>query len=357
MTKEELEQIAAAIKGPDQGAVRAAQAHWDGIAKPLDGLGQLEKMIMKIAGLTGTADVEIGRRAVIAMCADNGIVAEGVTQTSQAVTAIVAANMAAGKASVCRMGKRAGVDVIPVNIGIHDPVQAEGLREHLIRHGTRDFLQEPAMTEEEMLAAIACGMDLVRTCREQGYQALATGEMGIGNTTTSSALASVLLELPPEQVTGKGAGLSPEGIAHKKEVITEALQKYRLGKAETLRALQCVGGLDIAGLVGVYLGGARYRIPVVIDGVIAAVAALIAARIAPVSVCAMLPSHQSFEPATCAIMQELSLHPVIHADLALGEGTGAVLLFPMLDMALEVYHENTTFDDIHVGQYQRFTGV
>ena len=355
MTWEELQQQIQSIQEPDQNAGKAAQAHWDGIAKPLDGLGQLEKMIIQIAAIMGTADIEISRRAVIAMCADNGVVAEGVSQTSQEVTAIVSANMAAGISSVCRMGKKANVDVIPVNIGIHDAVEAKGLLNRNIARGTRDFLVEPAMTQEEVLAAIACGMEIVQEQKKEGYQILATGEMGIGNTTTSSALASVLLGLPVEMVTGKGAGLSREGIARKKQVIAAAIAKYDLKKEEPMRALACVGGLDIAGLTGVFLGGALYHVPVVIDGVIAAVAALLAARMAPGAEKYMLPSHMSMEPATHAIMQELKLHPVIDADLALGEGTGAVLLFPMLDMALEVYHENTTFDEIHVGQYERFS--
>lgn len=342
------------IDRPDEQAMKSAQNHWDSIAKPLDGLGRLEKMIIRIAGMTGNPDVRIGKRAVIAMCADNGIVEEGVTQSSQEVTAIVSVNMAKGIASVCRMAKRAEAEVIPVNIGIHDDAEEPGLLACRIARGTRNFLKEPAMTEEQMLEAIACGMETVRTCVENGYKILATGEMGIGNTTTSSALACVLLQLPVEKVTGKGAGLSREGINRKKQVIRQAIEKYQLTETDSLRALQCVGGFDIAGLMGVFLGGALYHVPVVIDGVISAIAALLAERVKPGVKEYMLPSHMSQEPATRAIMQELGLHPVIDASLALGEGTGAVLLFPILDMALEVYQENTTFEEIHVGQYERF---
>jgi len=354
MTIEELIQIK--IEKPDQHAMESAQRHWDSIAKPLDGLGRLEKMIVKIAGITGNPDVEISKRAVIAMCADNGIVEEGVTQSTQEVTAIVSANMAKGIASVCRMGKRAGAEVIPVNIGIHDEVNEPGLWDCNIARGTKNFLKEPAMTQEEMLAAIACGMETVRKCVESGYRILATGEMGIGNTTTSSALACVLLNLPVETVTGKGAGLSREGINKKKQVIQQAIEKYDLTASDPLKALQCVGGFDIAGLTGVFLGGAVYHVPVVIDGVISAVAALLVERIKPGTKEYMLPSHMSQEPATRGIMEELDFYPVIDASLALGEGTGAVILFSILDMALEVYQENTTFEEIHVGQYERFEG-
>lgn len=355
MTKEKLEQYK--IEGLDYEAMKAAQNHWDSIAKPLDGLGMLEKIIVQIAGIKRTPEIHIPKRAVIAMCADNGIVQEGVSQTSQEVTAIVAANMAKGSSSVCRMGTVAKVDVIPVNIGIRDNIKVSGLVERNIMHSTRNFLQEPAMTQDEVMEAIQCGIDMVEKYKKQGYDMFATGEMGIGNTTTSSALTSVLLHLPVEIVTGKGAGLSKKGIEHKKKIIQEAIEKYQLTAEDPLRALQCVGGLDIAGLTGVYIGGALFHVPIVIDGIIASIAALIAERLLPGVREYMIPSHRSMEPAAGVIMKELELHPIIDASLALGEGTGAVLLFPMLDMALEVYHENDSFQEIHVEKYERFEEV
>lgn len=352
MTKEELLQLH--IEPLYSEAMKEAKNHWDGIAKPLDGLGRFEEFVCQIAGITGDPDVVLDKRAVIAMCADNGIVAEGVTQSPQEVTGIVSANMAKGIASVCRMGRVAGADVIPVNIGIHDEVSLPGLMDCNIRRGTRNFLQEPAMTQEEMCAAAEQGIRLVECLKERGYRILATGEMGIGNTTTSSAIASVLCGLSVQQVTGKGAGLSKEGILKKMDVIRRAVTKYGLTDADPLKVLQCVGGLDIAGLMGVYIGGALYRVPVVIDGVISAVAALLAERILPGCRQYMLPSHLSREPAAAAIMEELQLHPVIDGSLSLGEGTGAVMLFPLLDMVLEVYRENTTFGAIRVQQYERY---
>ena len=352
MTREELEQLE--IGTLHQAAMEEAKKHWDGIAKPLDGLGRFEEFICRIAGITGDPDVVLDKRGVIAMCADNGIVAEGVTQSPQEVTAIVSANMAKGIASVCRMGSVAGVEVIPVNIGIHDEVSQPGLLDRNVRKGTRDFLLEPAMTQEEMYAAVEVGIRLVEDLKKKGYRVLATGEMGIGNTTTSSAIASVLCRLPVQQVTGRGAGLSKEGVARKVDVIQRAISRYGLSDADPLKVLQCVGGLDIAGLTGVYIGGALYRVPIVIDGVIAAVAALVAERVLPGCRQYMLPSHMSGEPAAAAIMKELQLHPVIDGNLSLGEGTGAVMLFPLLDMVLEVYRENTTFGAIRIQQYERY---
>lgn len=337
-------------------AMQEAQAHWDHIAKPLDGLGRFENMIVQIAGITGNPEVTLARKAVIPMCSDNGIVAEGVSQSGAEVTAIVANNMANGISSVCRMAQVAGADILPVDIGMLNPEQiplSAKLRNRRVRAGSRNFRYEPAMTKEETLQAIAVGMDMVRECQEAGYSILATGEMGIGNTTTSSAMASVLMQMPVEQVTGKGAGLTQEGIRHKCHIISEAIARHQVNPENTLEILQTFGGYDIAGLVGLYLGGARYQIPVVIDGIIAAVAALCAGRLRAEAKDFMMPSHLSGEPASGAIMKELGLMPVIDGRLALGEGTGAVMLFPLLDMVLQVYRANTTFADIQLTDYER----
>ncbi|MCM1127106.1 MAG: nicotinate-nucleotide--dimethylbenzimidazole phosphoribosyltransferase [Lachnospiraceae bacterium] len=342
------------IKEPNKRAMEQAKAHWDSIAKPLEGLGRLEDILIRIAGMTKTADVSIEKRGLIAMCADNGIVEEGVTQTDKSVTAIVAANMAAGLASVNRMCQIARVDVMAVDIGIDKDTKDTGLLQKKAAYGTKNFLKEPAMTKEEAKQAILTGMELVKECQEKGYEILATGEMGIGNTTTSSALASVLLDLPPELVTGKGAGLSRSGIEKKVSVIKEGISKYQLKAEEPFEALRCVGGLDIAGLTGVFLGGALYGIPIVIDGVISAVAALTAVRLCPKVKGYLIASHQGKEPASRAVMEALGLSPIIHGNLALGEGTGAALLFPMLDMALSVYKENATFEQVQIEAYQHF---
>lgn len=326
----------------------------DAIAKPLDGLGQFEKLIVQIAGITGSADVQIGRRAILAMCADNGIVAEGVTQTSGDVTAIVAVNMATGRSSVNRMAAVGGTEVFATDIGISTEVDCDSLRNRKVRKGTADFLKEPAMREAEALQAIEEGILWVRECKEQGYQILGTGEMGIGNTTTSTAVGCALLGLTPEEVTGRGAGLNDEGLARKKSVIARAIKQYDLNGKDALTVLQTVGGLDIAGIAGIFIGGALYRVPIVLDGMITAVAALVADRLVPGTRAFMLASHLSKEPITRKIMEELGLHPVIQAELALGEGTGAAMLFPLLDMALTVYRENNSFDEMQIDAYERF---
>lgn len=210
------------------------------------------------------------------------------------------------------------------------------------------------MTEEEAVRAIFTGIEMVFQCKEKGYKLLATGEMGIGNTTTSSAVTAALLGCGAAEVTGRGAGLNDEKLVHKQELITEAIDRYGLKEADALRILETVGGLDIAGLAGVCIGGALYHVPVVLDGVISMSAALLAERLVPGTKAYLIPSHKGKEPAVERLAEELELTPVIDAGLALGEGTGAVMLFPLLDMALSVYQDRTTFADIHIEQYERF---
>lgn len=350
------------IKGINRDAVMKAKAHWNGIAKPLHGLGLMEEIITQIAGIQNTVDVHIDKRAVIVMCADNGIVEEGITQTGQDVTAVVSCNMADGISSVCRMAACSKTDVIPVNIGIAADKLADGtdvgtykdLVNRRVMTGTRNFLKEPAMSQEQLIQAVHEGIKQVEWCSEQGYNILATGEMGIGNTTTSTALASILLNLEPEAVTGRGAGLDDSGLKRKVDVITKAKEMYGRCADNPLKLLQSIGGLDIAGLVGVYIGGAVYGIPVVADGVIATVAALIAVKLQPEINDYIIVSHQGKEPAMKALLDSLGKKAVIHAELALGEGTGAVMMFPLLDMALQVYRENTTFDDIQIAAYEDY---
>lgn len=335
------------IDKPDEGIRENVKDIWDGIAKPLKGLGQFERIFAQIGAITGTTHIDISKKAVIVMCADNGIVEEGVTQYGQEMTSIIATSMVMKDTSVCKMARVAGADILPVDIGINRENEIEDLIQRNISHGTRNFKKEPAMSQEDALKAIEIGIAMVADCKEQGYSLVATGEMGIGNTTTSSAMTAALLQCRVEDVTGMGAGLSRDGLNHKVEVINEALDNYNFHKSETLRILATVGGYDIAGLVGVFIGGALYHIPVVMDGVISGVAALTAERLVPGVKDYIIPSHMSKEPAAIKIMEELGLHPVIQAEMALGEGTGAVMMFSLLDMALSLYDNPVTFEDIN----------
>ncbi|MBR3331844.1 MAG: nicotinate-nucleotide--dimethylbenzimidazole phosphoribosyltransferase [Mogibacterium sp.] len=337
------------------------RTRWDSIAKPLNSLGRFEEITARIGAIQGSAEIDIKKRAVIIMCADNGIIAEGVSQSGQDVTRAVAEWMGRGESSVCRMAREAKADIIPVDVGINMEGSPKGVIDRKVMKGTRNFAHEPAMTEDECMQAIEAGIDIVCDCSAGGYRFLATGEMGIGNTTTSSALAAALLGLDADIVTGRGAGLSTEGLRKKTEVIKAALDKYdpaddegRTSPEYAMHMLSCVGGLDIAGLSGVFIGGAMNHIPVIIDGFISAVAALVAERLVPGTRNFMIASHIGKEPGMKYILDILGLEPVIDGKLALGEGTGAVMLMPLLDTALALYSNGLSFADTTVEQYHAF---
>ncbi len=360
MTTEELFSIK--IKEPDKEIYGQARQKWDRKAKPIDGLGIFEDMVSRICAIEGNLCPDVSRKALVIMCADNGVFEEGVSQTKQRVTLDVAKLMGENKSSVGIMTRHYPVDHFVYDIGINSEGTPEGVINAKIRRGTMNFVKEPAMSESECLAAIEIGIKAVEKLKGEGYKIIATGEMGIGNTTTSTALLCALLGISPELVTGRGAGLSDDALKIKTEVVRRGIDLHRGGKAgsaavsksEVLDCLRCLGGLDIAGLAGVFIGGAIYHVPVVIDGLISAVAALTAEKLVPGCRQYMLPSHAGREKGIGIIMDELSLTPVIHANLALGEGTGAIFLFPMLDMAMSLYNEGTAFGDTEIDQYERF---
>ena len=350
ITGKELEKLK--IIPPDAQIYAQVKASWDKIAKPLDGLGQFETMFAQIGAITGSSSLSIEKKVILTMCADNGIVAEGVSQSGQEVTAVVAGFMGQQASSVGKMARRAGVDVIPVDIGINTKETMPGVRDCKVMQGTRDFLQEPAMTEEEALQALSVGIDLVRECKDKGYQLIGTGEMGIGNTTTSSMLVAALTGRTAEEVTGRGAGLTSEGLVRKINAIKKAIALNNPDRSDAIDVLAKVGGLDIAGMAGVFIGGAALGMPVVMDGFISCVSALIAVKICPQVSDHILASHVSKEPAAQLLLKELGKEAIIHAGMCLGEGTGAVALFPMMDLSCAVYNSMSTFGDINVEQYE-----
>ena len=345
-----LEEALSKIQPLDGKAEEEAEKRWHSIAKPLHSLGKMETLVTQIAGITGSADIDIRKKALVAMCADNGVVEEGVTQTGQEVTAIVAENFLTGDTSACVMCRRTGTDVFPVDVGmVSDTKVPADLK---VMYGTRNMTKGPAMTREEAVRGVEAGIEMARRLKEKGYGILATGEMGIGNTTTSSAVASVLLDRSAEEMTGRGAGLSSEGLERKIQAIKKAVKLNCPDRKDPLDVLAKVGGLDIAGMAGVFLGGAALRIPVVMDGFISCTAALVAQRICPEAGNYMIASHVSREPAAELILNALGKEAVIHGDMCLGEGSGAVALFPFLDMGAAVYAEMSTFEDIKVEQYE-----
>ncbi len=346
--EEQLVQWQSSLRTPDEVARSEAKKRWDSIAKPLGSLGALERMVMDVAALIGDPRVDVSRRAVVVCCADNGVVAEGVTQTGQEVTARMAGEMVSMHSSVCRMAGVAQADVIPVDLGMVHRV--EGVLDRHVMDGTNDMARRPAMTREQALQALSAGVELVKELKERGYDLLISGEMGIGNTTTSSALVAACMNLPAETVTGRGAGLSDAGLQRKIWAIERAITVNRPDPKDPLDVLSKLGGLDICGMAGLFIGGAIWGVPVVIDGFISAVAALMAERLCPGARIAMLSSHCSEEPAAKRVLAALGKEPVIFANMRLGEGTGGVCLLPLLDMALAVYH-GTTFDEVGIDAY------
>lgn len=344
-----FEQWNALIAPQDTAAMARAKAQWDGIAKPLNGLGKLETAVIRIAGVTGDENVSIDRRTVLVLCADNGIVCEGVTQTDASVTATMARRIFEHRSSVCLMARIARAEVIPVDFGMLSRVP--GVRDLHAANGTANMAEGPAMTEAQAFRAIENGILLAKERKAAGDSILVTGEMGIGNTSTSAAIASVLLGLPVGTVTGRGAGLSDAGLLRKRDAIKRAITVNKPDPKDAFDVLCKLGGFDIAGLVGLYIGAAIERIPILIDGLISSVAALIAARLVPNSKTAMLASHCSKEPVAQTILDELGLSAILYADMKLGEGTGAVCMLPLLDMALAVYHGSVSFAETGIEPY------
>ncbi len=337
------------IKPLDSVSMEAARTRWDHIAHPLHSLGLMEDLVVQIAGISRGQDIHIGKKALVSMCADNGVVEEGVTQTGQEITALVAENFLKGQAISSLFCKQAGAELIPVDIGMVVDTQVTRKK---VAYGTKNMVKEPAMTYEQAVQSIEVGIQMAEELKEKGYQILATGEMGIGNTTTSSAMATVLLDRPVEDVTGRGAGQSSAGLEKKIWAIRQAIGLHKPDPSDPVDVLAKVGGFDIGGMMGVFLGGAALGIPVVIDGFISGVAALAAAGICPQARDYMIPSHVSQEPAAHMILEALGKEAFLHGHMCLGEGSGAVALFPLLDMAVGVYQKMSTFCDINMEEYK-----
>lgn len=345
-----LEETMQKIRPVDAAAMAAAKQHWDGLGKPLGSLGRLEKALIQIAGIQRTGDVHIDRKALVIMCADNGVVEEGVTQCGQEVTATVAENFLDEKSCVAIMCRRAGTKICPVDIGM--AVDTPRVEKRKIAYGTKNMAKEPAMTREQAVAAIEVGIAKAEELHAQGYEILATGEMGIGNTTTSSAMTAVYLGLDVETVTGRGAGLSSHGLQRKIHAIKQAIAVNQPDPEDPLDVLAKVGGLDIAGMCGLFLGGAAQQMPVVMDGFISQVAALTAMRLVPECADYILASHVSEEPGANILLKALDKDAFLTCGMRLGEGSGAVALFPILDFASDIYHKMSTFVQADIVEYQ-----
>lgn len=338
-------------KIPDHAAMCRARQKWDSIAKPLHSLGVFEEHIVQLAGIYGSSEFELQKKAVVVYCSDNGVVSEGVTQSDSSVTFTVAESMAEGRANINIIAKSVGADVYIADVGMITDSENENIITKKAANGTNNIAKGAAMSAEQCRFAIKTGVDMVERLSAEGVSIIATGEMGIGNTTTSSAMASVLLGKAPTELTGRGAGLSDEGFDRKITVIRRAIEVNKPNPQNAFEVLQKLGGFDIAAMTGTFIGGMLYSTPIVVDGFISTVAALTAVRMIPECGPYIIASHISKEPAASCVLEALGKKAVIHADMCLGEGTGAAMLFPLLDAAYAEYMSAHTFSDIKLEPY------
>lgn len=331
-----------------QEAAILAAKRLDGLIKPLGSLGGLEEMAIRLAGIYGTQRPHIGRKKIIVMAADHGVTAEGVASAPKAFTAIQTRAILKGMTGVGVLARRAGADLTVVDIGVDADLNDPGLVQEKIRYGAGNILQEDAMTRQEALQAIDCGIRMVREAGKEDYTLLGIGEMGIGNTTPTAAIVHALRpEIETAALIGKGAGLTEEALKHKIKVVREAVARRAPDPADPLDVLQKVGGLEIAGMAGCCLGAAEQGLPMVIDGVISMAAAYLAWKIEPGVLAYLFASHCSAEPAYRVMAEEMGMNPPLHLHMRLGEGSGCPLMFRLMEDSCAVLEEMATFEEIN----------
>ncbi|GMK42531.1 nicotinate-nucleotide--dimethylbenzimidazole phosphoribosyltransferase [Paenibacillus sp. CCS19] len=345
-----LTEVIGNIEPLDESAMLRAEHHLLNLTKPPGSLGKLEDIATQISGITGELYPDLSRKAIIVMAGDHGVCEEGVSAFPAEVTPQMVLNFLSGGAAVNVLARQAGADVRCVDIGVNADLSHPQLISRKLMHGTNNMAQGPAMTRETALEAVLVGIEVVDQLWQDGYRMFATGDMGIGNTTASSAVLSVLTGGSPEEAAGRGTGINDERLKHKMAVIRRAIETNQPDASDPIDVLSKVGGLEIAGLAGVIIGAAARRCPVVIDGFISSAAALIAASLCKDSVPYMIGSHLSNERAHGQLLQHIGLSPVIHLSMRLGEGTGAALCFHFIEAAQRIMSEMATFDSAGVSR-------
>ncbi|WP_418790087.1 nicotinate-nucleotide--dimethylbenzimidazole phosphoribosyltransferase [Phosphitispora sp. TUW77] len=341
-----LEKTLQQIGDLDRGSMDQTQVRLNDLIKPPGSLGVLEEMVLQLSGIYGDPMPKSGKKVIIVMGADHGVVQEGVSAFPPMVTLAMMPTFADGIASVCVLGRHAGAEIVTVDIGVDGTIDHPGIIDRKIKFGTDNMLKGPAMSREEAIKAIETGIEIANNEISKGARILGTGDMGIGNTTASSAILSVLGDLTPEEVTGRGTGVDDNALKNKTEIIRKAIELNAPDKNDPVDVLAKVGGLEIGGIVGTILSAAANRIPVVVDGFISSAGALIAARLSPKSVNFMIPSHCSAEQAHRTMLECIGLRPMLDMKMRLGEGTGAALAISALDASIKMLHEVGTFKDI-----------
>ena len=344
----ELNSIINAIEGVNKEIIIEADKRMTSLAKPLKSLGKLEEMAIKLSGITGKVKNNINKRMVIIMSSDNGVVEEGVASAPQSVTLAQTINFTKGLTGVAVLAKANNTELMVVDVGVNCDFNHPNVINKKIRKSTWNMAKGPAMSYEEAVRAMLIGIECVKNAKDSGYEILGVGEMGIGNTSTSSAVLSALTDIKVEDLVGRGGGITDEMFEWKKEVVRKALEINKPIKEDPIDVVSKVGGFDIAAMVGVFLGAAYFKIPVVIDGFISVVAALIAFRLNPKTRDYMFTSHSSRELGFNVAMEELSLSPILNLDMALGEGSGCPLAFSIIDSACAIMNNMATFKEAEI---------
>lgn len=340
-----LEKTIAGIKPAYENSMKEAAERLDKLAKPIGSLGKLESLATKLSGMTGKQNNSFDKKVTVIMASDNGVCEEGVSSCPQVVTTVQTLNFLKGVTGVCVLSKHAGSDIRVVDIGVASDLEAPGLISRKIRKGTSNMAKGPAMSRGEAIRGIETGIEMVSQLVSEGYSLFGTGEMGIGNTSTSSAVAMSFLGCGADAAVGKGAGLTEEDYAKKKATIERAIAINKPDPKDPIDVLSKVGGFDIAGMTGCFLGAAYYRLPIVIDGFISAAAALIAYRLNPLVKDFMIASHCSKEPGYIQISKELDLEPILNLDMRLGEGSGCPLAFNVIEAAEAIISDMATLEE------------
>ncbi|WP_409228550.1 nicotinate-nucleotide--dimethylbenzimidazole phosphoribosyltransferase [Gudongella sp. SC589] len=336
------------IKPADRKAMERTRNKWDGLVKPIGSLGLMEEVTIKLSGITGKVDNKLDRKVIVVMCSDNGVLEEGVSAAPQVFTQLLAESMTKGITGVATMAKFVGSDLVTVDLGMNGQVDIPGVMDKKIANGTRNLAVESAMTHDEAIRSIETGIEVGDELFQKGYDILGTGELGMGNTTTSAAMLSVLGDLDVAITCGKGAGLTEDQYLHKMNVIKRGIEVNKPDKDDPIDVLAKVGGFDIGGMCGLFLSAAKNRKPVVMDGFISSAAALCAIKLNPNVRDYIIPSHLSQEPGSVAMMKVLDMSPMVTMKMRLGEGSGCPLAFQILDTALFTLENMGTFKEASI---------
>ena len=340
-----LQETLKQIEPLNEEMIALAKKKLDLLSKPVGSLGKLEDLCMQLVGIYEQIEFHLEPKVVIGFAGDHGVYEEGVAKDPQWITKAQIPNFAKGVCAVGTLAQFMKADVVAVDVGVKCEEPLEGVLDYKIRQGTSNMAKGPAMTREEAVRSIEIGIEVAKKTLEKGYKVLAIGEMGIANTTPTSAIISVFAQCEAKEVTGKGAGLSPEGVIHKAEVIKKAIEMNKPNKEDAIDVLSKVGGFEIGAMAGAILGAAAMHRPVILDGFISYAAALIAKALCSTSKDYMIASHYSAEPGTVKALELLEMEAMLHLDMRLGEGSGGILVFQLLEAANYVFNHMATREE------------